>query len=354
MHVSQPVFELANDALADKLQNRKIVVVVDSTVDALYGEMLRAYASQRLECVGIKTFAASEHMKTLESLQDVVTFAAEAGLPRKGIFVAVGGGVTLDIVGAAAAMYRRGTEFFRIPTTVVGAVDVSVGIKQGVNFGGKKNFLGAFHVPLGGINDPRFFASLPRRELSAGLAEIIKVGLLLDPSLFELLERHGEDLFTTAFQAPQSVALETMMRAELAMMRELQPNLWEHDLRRLVDFGHTFSSWLEPASAYALPHGHAVALDMLVSTALAVEARLCSYELLRRLVAMYRAVELPLEHPLVRTSSLLEALAPMRLHREGALNLVVPVELGLGTYLQDVEPEQLDRALRLVARVGVR
>jgi 3-dehydroquinate synthase len=343
-----PIFSPGNSELARALGGRDALFVIDEAVDVMYGAELRTYAERQVIRASFATVRGVEHEKTLENARRICRFAVAASLPRDGVFVGVGGGVTLDLVGMAAAMHRRGTAYIRIATTLVGMIDVCVGVKQGVNDGGNKNILGSYYAPQWGFNDARFLATLPKVEIAAGLAEILKVALVLDGHLFRLLEEHVEEFFADPFEQTPAV-VDIIVRAKARMMRELQRNLWEEDLRRFVDFGHTFSSKIESSSDYGVSHGIAVALDMGISTAVAVGRGLCDPAILERLRSLYRRVDLPLVHEACSLDVLLSSLAPMRLHRAGNLNLVVPTGVGSSTFLQDVSRHELARALRLIA-----
>ena len=235
----------------------------------------------------------------------------------------------------------------RVPTTLVGLVDVAVGIKQGVNAYGKKNLIGSFYPPVASINDYRFLATLERREIACGFAEIVKMALLRDPALLALLERHGAELLESRFAAPAHIARQVTRRAELLMMEELAPNLFEENLARLVDFGHSFSPAIEMASNYQIPHGYAVALDMLLSLALA------SPDLLPRMTALFKTLGLPCwDARMPEGAALLHALADIRRHRGGSLNLVVLRRPGEPYFLRAVSQRDLARALeRLDAHI---
>jgi 3-dehydroquinate synthase len=246
----------------------------------------------------------------------------------------------------AAALYRRGVRYARVPTTLVGMVDVCVGIKQGINLGSKKNILGAFYPPFGGINDLTFLKSVPQRQLACGIAEIVKMAIVRDPFLFELLEAHTGKLLASHFQTPHRAAEQIVIRAELAMMNELQPNLYESDLQRFVDFGHSFSPALESASHFEINHGEAVAIDMMICTALAVRRGICDESVMRRLGGLYARSGLALTHGLCEAEFLTESLTDIRVHRGGALNLVVPTGIGSATFVQDVTAPEVAVALR--------
>ena len=349
-HVGRPVFDLEEPELANLIGPRPAFFVVDDLVRRRYGAAIEAYASERLDCFGIRSIGGSEREKTLEAAALLCAAAAETQLPRNGVIVGVGGGVVLDVAGFAAAIYRRGIAYVRVPTTLIGLIDVSVGIKHAVNFGGKKNLLGAFYPPLGSINDKSFLVTLPARHIACGLAEILKMGLACDSELFESIERFGAALLESRFRAPSAIADEVLLRAERAMMDELEPNLFEAVLQRPVDFGHTFSPMLEVASRHELAHGEAVALDMLVSTALAAERGICDPLVLVRLLDCCLDLALPTGHALLTPSLLARAAAETRAHRGGRLNLVVPTSVGSIAFLEDVGADELGRAVVTLAR----
>ena len=348
VHPVRPVLDLENDALAGMVAGRPVLLVVDNTVQKLFGRRIKAYADQHLNCLGEVVVDGAEQRKAWDQVQKICSKAVRTGLPRNGVIVAFGGGVTLDLSGTAASLFRRGVPYLRIPTTLVGMVDTAVGIKQGFNFMSKKNVLGSFYPPLGVINDATFLASLPQAELSFGVAEIIKMAVVRDRDLIELLERNAALLLRNRFQSPPEKARRILLRAEQLMMQELQPNLFEACHARLADFGHTFSPGLERVSGYTMRHGYAVALDMLISTGVAVRRGFCKEGVFERMVRLYRAVGLPLQSSLITIEVLLGSARDACLHRSGTLNLVVPLDFGRATYLQDLEPEDLKYSLAMM------
>jgi 3-dehydroquinate synthetase len=347
LHPELTVFDPAERSLVELLGTRPLLIVSDVNVAPLYSHAWRRYAQQHLRLAGEIILQAGEACKTFQQVEEICAAALRVGIPRDGVVVGIGGGIVLDTAGFAAAMFRRGIDFVRIPTTLVGLVDVAVGIKQGVNAFGKKNVIGAFHPPLASVNDYRFLKTLALRDISCGLAEILKMALLRDPALFELLEGHGAELLSTRLAEPAQAAREVCRRAELLMLQELAPNLFEENLARLVDFGHTFSPAIETASNFEIPHGHAVALDMMLSTALANPA------LLPRLNALYAHLELPCWDARIPSApELLHALAEIRQHRGGALNLVVVPRPGEPRFVNSVSRTELTRALAVLKQYG--
>jgi 3-dehydroquinate synthase len=345
-HTRAPVFELSNNALSAAVENRPVLVVVDDRLWPSYGSQIDGYARANLNCVEIVRLAGNETTKSLEQVVALCSHALERDLPRHGAFIAVGGGTILDYVGFAASIYRRGVDYIRVPTTLIGMIDVGVGIKQAINFRRKKNLLGSFYAPRRTINDVRFLWTLPRRELAGGVAEALKIGLVHDGPLFELLEDHAGELVASAFRSPEHAATSVLLRAERAMMEQLAPNLYESELRRLVDFGHSFSPIIETTTDYAVSHGEAVALDMLLSATIAARRQLCDVTLVTRLIRLYQKIGLPTMHQCLSPLLIERALIDARLHRSGALNLVVPTGIGTADFLQDVGYDEVASALQ--------
>jgi 3-dehydroquinate synthase len=350
--LTRHVFDVDETALARLVGRRPVLIGIDERVDALYGVALRGYARRHLNALRIVVLKGGESNKNLDQVERICEVAIAAGLPRNGIMLAIGGGVVLDTVGTAAALYRRGVAFVRVPTTLLGMIDVAVGIKQAVNFGKRKNLLGTFYSPLGVLNDSTFLRTSSRRDLACGIAESIKIGLVADRKLFLLIERHLQRLLETSFQGPPAIAREVLERSQAAMMAELAPNLYEDNLERAVDFGHSFSPTLELQSNYKLHHGEAVAIDMLLSTAIAVHRGLCPAALFDRLIALYQIAGLPVTNELCTVNLLMEALVDAKGHRGGCLNFPIPDGIGTCTFLQHVDANDCRVALGAITRAA--
>jgi 3-dehydroquinate synthase len=351
LHPIGGVFNPAVDCLAELVSRRPVLFAVDEHVMQLYGHAIRGYAATRLGTPAFATVSPVESSKSWGQVLRVCEQASQAGLPRHGVIVGVGGGVTLDLAGMAAALYHRGVGYIRVPTTLLGMADVAVGIKHAVNFNGRKSLLGAFYPPLAAINDFSFLETLPEREIANGLSEIIKLGLVRDRALFEWVEQDAAELVASRCRRPPGAARRIALRAEYVMMADLQPNLYEADVRRLPDFGHTFSPAIEEATDFAVSHGEAVALDMLLATIVAVDRAICSSDVLRRLSELCRALSL-LVLPDACTPELLAcALQAVRLRRNGHVHMVVPRRLGEGCFIEDVSAAEVRRALLTAAGI---
>jgi 3-dehydroquinate synthase len=331
-----------NDALAEAARltpGTGRLVVVDENVLALHGERIRAYFHDRRVPARLLGLPGGEETKTLSWIERIVRAADSVGTARRDPIVAIGGGVVTDVAGLAASLYRRGTPYVRVPTTLIGQVDAAVGAKTAVNLHGAKNRLGSYHAADHTLLDRGFLATLADRHIGNGLAEIVKMAVIRDAVLFELLESDVEALMRHRFGDPAGQRV--MHRAITGMLAELEPNLWEHDLRRAVDFGHTIGPAVEMAASPSLLHGEAVSIDMAVSCALAVERGLQTRTDALRVLNLLRRCGLPVQHPLCAAPFLWDALVEATRHRGGRQNAPVPMGIGECVFVDDLTEQDL-------------
>ncbi|MET7286400.1 sedoheptulose 7-phosphate cyclase [Streptomyces sp. NPDC005573] len=361
VELTSDVLAPGNPLLAEYCEGRRVVAFVGPTVERLHGRRLRAYLAARLPSGSwsVVVLEGGEDSKTMESAEKICAQAKLAGLDRHGVMLAVGGGVTCDLVGFAAAMYSRGVRYIKVNTTLVGQVDVGVGVKTGVNALGTKNMLGAYHPAHASLNDPGFLTTLPLRHIRCGLGEIAKMAIIKDPALFRVLEDCPK-VFQTSYATPSWLAEaglgqrgveDYVLRSSMAlMMEELCPNLREHDLARLVDFGHTFGPVIETASRYRIAHGESVAIDMALSSQLARVLGLIDDADCERVMRLLVALGLPVHDAATCTPELMHRALKAAWERRGRrLYLVVPDGIGSAVFvndLDDVPAAALEEALR--------
>ncbi|MEV0039361.1 sedoheptulose 7-phosphate cyclase [Streptomyces sp. NPDC050804] len=348
------LLDLDNPALAHACgggQGRPLrsLLVIDSVVEALYREKFEAYFEHwRIEAIW-QTVQGDEEAKYLEQAVRVTEAMTRMGILRRAEkVIAVGGGVALDIVGFAASMYRRGVPYVRIPTTLVGQIDAGIGVKTGINYGHHKNRLGSYFAPELALIDPEFLRTIHPRHVANGMAEIIKMALVKDSALFELLEVAVGTVTPETLAGCGSTLSDVLSRAISGMLDELEPNLWEQVLERSVDYGHTFSPSLELRADPPLLHGEAVAVDMAICLALAhLRGHLAKSDIDRALRLLV-GFQLPISHPIFTQGLLEEALADAVKHRDGYQR--VPLTRGIGSvvFVNDLTPEELGRALEFV------
>ncbi|XP_040890514.1 2-epi-5-epi-valiolone synthase [Toxotes jaculatrix] len=333
----------------------KRFVVVDQEVYKLYGPKITEYFEANNVLYKILALPTTEENKSMEMalkiLEELNNFSIDR---RREPVIAIGGGVCLDIVGLAASLYRRRTPYIRVPTTLLSYIDASVGAKTGVNFANCKNKLGAYIPPTAAFLDLSFIQTLPRRHISNGLAEMLKMALMKHRGLFELLENHGPMLLDTKFQADNSVyghsclqvASQATRIAIMTMLEELAPNLWEDDLNRLVDFGHLISPALEMKVLPSLLHGEAVNIDMSYMVYVSQESGLLTEEEKQRIISCMVGLELPVWHEAVTMDLIQKSLQDRLKHSGGLERMPLPVGLGQAEIFNNTSYEILHRAYK--------
>jgi 2-epi-5-epi-valiolone synthase len=344
--------------LARILTHRKSLIVSTPTVERLFGARLqKALEAWELDAE-VFVLACNEATKSVEQVFGICQAAMDRRLGRTDVLVSFGGGICSDIVTLAASLIRRGIGHVRIPTTLIGQVDAGIGIKGGINFGDKKNYLGCFYSPEQVLIDPAYLRSVSRSDLSSGFAEIIKLAIVCDRNLFDEVADSGNRLLASGFVTPWESSRRIVWRACQLMLDELAANVYEdQSYQRLVDFGHTFSPHLEALSKYRIPHGHAVAIDMVTSAAISCVMGLLAAQEFEAIVKLLVDLELPTGSPLLDVDACMEAIREAARHRGGTPNLVIPVHIGSATFVEHIAdlPQSLIRAaLAYVSRVGNR
>lgn len=332
------VFEPANAALLETGVGLRRLLIVDATVDRLYGDRIRGYFDHHGVEAEVVPLEVDERRKTMDTVSALADAIDRYGVDRHEPIFAVGGGVLLDVVGLTAGLYRRGTPHVRVPTTLVGLVDAGIGVKCGVNHDRHKNRLGAYHPPKAVLLDRRLLATLDRRHVANGLAEIVKMAVVRDRRLFELLEAQGVRLLDRRFQDDGE---EVLARAVGGMLDELAGNLWETELERLVDFGHAVSPTIEMLALPELLHGEAVAVDMALFATVSARRGLMAVDDRDRVLDLSRALDLPVTHDLLEPTVLRDALVEVTRHRGGRQRLPLPTGIGGACFVHDVTESEL-------------
>ncbi|MDE3119092.1 MAG: 3-dehydroquinate synthase [Nitrospirota bacterium] len=302
-----------------------VAVVTNPVVGRLYGKtLLRSLRAAGYNATVIEV-PDGERAKTLRWAAAILDELAKNRFERSSLVVALGGGVVGDLAGFAAALYVRGIPFVQVPTTLVAQVDSSVGGKTGVNHALGKNLIGAFHQPRLVLIDPATLATLPKREWVAGLAEVIKYGMIEDAELFGYLERHMPSLLAMEpSQVAHVVARSCQIKASVVMEDER-----ESDRRRILNYGHTVGHALESLGGYRkLIHGEAVAIGMVQEAGLARHLGLCLPDVVSRQRSLVRAAGLPDALPVTRFAELWNAMQHDKKMAKGRLHCVLPVQVG--------------------------
>ena len=352
------VFDVTNTALADSYRSYgRTLMVIDETVLRVHGDRIRAYFDHHGITLTVLPVQIRETAKSLETFEWIVDRFDEFGLVRTEPVLVVGGGLTTDVAGFACASYRRSTPYIRIPTTLIGLIDASVSIKVAVNHGKHKNRLGAYHASEKVLLDFSFLATLPEDQVRNGMAELIKIAVVGNAEIFELLEAHGPDLLRTRFGyvdgSPElRAAAERITHQAIATMLELEaPNLHEIDLDRVIAFGHTWSPTLELTPPVPFFHGHAINVDMALSTTLAERRGHLSVADRDRVLNVMSSLGLALDSEYLTPELLEQATASILKTRDGILRAAVPDPIGRCRFLNDVSPGELTDALELHKKI---
>ena len=256
----------------------------------LFGERLMRSLAAAGFAVRSVEFADREEAKGLDTLGWLYRQMAAHRLERRSPVFALGGVVTGEIAGFAAATYLRGVPLIPIPTSLIAQVDTGIGGKVAVNLPEGKNLVGAFYQPRRVISDVETLAALPVRDLRAGLAEVVKIAAIRDRELFEYLERNVEEVLSQDLRA----LVRFVRRACEIKASIVEADEWETDVRSILNFGHTVGHAVEAATGYQGPnHGEAVAMGMVVAATIAVRRKICSVDALERLKKLLQAFGLP-------------------------------------------------------------
>jgi 3-dehydroquinate synthetase len=316
------------------------LVIVDSEVNHIYGQQIDQYFSRNVENFSVFELNGGEARKNNESFDRV--FAAINQYPinrRNEPVVIIGGGVVTDVAGFASSCFRRGVPHVKVPTTLMGYVDASVGIKTGINYGRYKNRMGSFFPPLAVVLDKSFMASQSARDLANGIGEIIKIAVIKNRVLFEYLEIHVAKLLSHRFQLPQA---DYVLRQSIVdMLEELEPNLFEDQLERLVDFGHTFSLAFEMESDGMIQHGEAVAMDVLLSCQLSCQRQMMTPAACARVFALVRASDIVMRPELMDPTLMWHSLCERVLHRNGLQRVPLPKSIGRAVFVNDLSNDEI-------------
>ncbi len=344
---SPNLFEPRNPALLSvgKLDHSRRFVVVDSHVEKYYSMAIKNYFAQNHVETRIIPFISGEENKNIDHYLSILRELDAFPICRRDEpLIAIGGGVLTDVVGFVASSYRRGVPHIKVPTTLMGFVDAAIGVKAGINFNGYKNRLGGFVPPVKVLLDRTFLRTLPRRHLLNGVCEIIKLSIIKDAELFRLLECYGAECVEVKFQDDAGATM--LDRAIGGMLEELQDNLFEEELARKVDFGHTFSYGLETRFESGLFHGEAVLLDVILSCLIAWRRRLLSDEEVNRIFHLLASLGLVLDTSSLEPHMLWQSLQERVYHRNGQQRVPLPEGIGGCIFVNDVSLNEIEVAAR--------
>ncbi len=330
----------------------KVLLVTNPVVDLHYGTPCRASLAAAGFAVASLVIEAGEDQKTPATVALIHDAAFAAKLERGSLIVALGGGVVGDMAGFAAATWLRGIAVVQVPTTLLAMVDASIGGKTGVNHPGGKNLIGAFHQPRLVLIDPSLLATLPVQEFRAGMAEVIKYGVIGDSELFAALEAaalkdpSGDGGLASREALGEALLQSLLERSAAAKARVVAADEREGGLRAILNYGHTLGHCVETLSGYGTYlHGEAVGLGMLAAGALSRHLGLWSAQDESRQRALIASAGLPLNWPPLDPEAVLACLQGDKKVRQGKVRFVLPVAIGQVVIRDDIDPELIRQVL---------
>lgn len=333
---------LDSSALLDEtIQARNLLVVTNTTVAPLYLERLKqGLAGRRVEAVVLPD---GEEYKTLDSLSQIIDALVATRMNRDAAIVALGGGVVGDMAGFAAAVYQRGIDYVQVPTTLLAQVDSSVGGKTAVNHPKAKNMIGAFHQPRCVLADTSTLATLADSEYRAGLAEVVKYGLIYDAEFFAWLEAHAAALAARDEAAViHAVRRSCEIKAEVVGQDER-----EQGLRAILNLGHTFGHAIETGAGYGVwLHGEAVAAGMIMAADLSSRLGWLSVQDCARAMRLLERFQLPIVAPRIGAERARELMGMDKKVLDGRVRLILLRRLGQAEVVSDYSKNEFEATLR--------
>lgn len=342
----------AGQAVGEWTGARQAIVISDSTVAPLHAQGVLDSLTEANIATRLLTFPAGEPNKTLATVSTLLAglLAHDPPIDRKTVVVALGGGVTGDLAGFVAAVALRGIRFVQAPTTLLAAVDSSVGGKTGVDHEAGKNLIGAFHQPRGVLADVESLRTLPLRELRNGLAECVKHAVIRDARLLEFLEANAQTLLAgddgaLAFDA--DVLTELIARNVAIKAKVVSEDEREAGVRAHLNCGHTVGHAIETFVGYeTIRHGEAIALGMIAENALAVQRGLFDPAQADRVRGVLETLGLPTTQPGLDADEIWRRMQYDKKAQDGRVRVVLPRSLGEVAMYDDIEPAEVKTALK--------
>ena len=320
--------------LRQRTSSNHAVLITDTNVDTLYADKLGDQLTADSWEVLVMVVDAGEKSKSSEVTDELWETMLEEGADRQSCVVAVGGGVVGDLAGFVAATFARGLEYFQVPTTLLAQVDSSVGGKVGVNLSSAKNMVGAFWQPQGVLVDVSVLATLPDQEYRAGLAEVVKYGVILDAEFFTYLEQQTEAI-NQKDAATLTKVVERCCRLKADVVEQDEREVT--GLRSVLNYGHTFAHAFEAASQYdKLLHGEAVSIGMMCAARLAARMGRVDDVFVERQQNLLRALHLPLSGPEFDEDQIVQLMHKDKKVDDGKLRFVLPDRMGHVELVGDV------------------
>ncbi len=305
-------------------QPRGILVIIDKKVSELHKEKISDLVTGINEKISIYRIAASEKNKTLKECEKIFQFLNMNNFGRDALIVAIGGGITGDVAGFVASTYMRGIPLIHVPTTLISAIDSSIGGKTGVNFSNIKNNIGTFYPPTMVFTDTSFLETLDAKEIRSGMGEVIKYGIIGGNDFLSLIEKE----FFALLDLEPRIIDETVGRCIRIKKSIVEADEHEKSLRKVLNLGHTFGHALESATQYRLSHGESVAAGILCSSIIAKNRKILPRDKFERLTKLPLLLLSKTKSGFPDGKEILSFMESDKKKRAGKNMLVIPAEAG--------------------------
>ncbi len=340
--IGSGIIRRIGDELESLSLGSKIAIVTNGVVRPLYGNAVaHALKGKGFDVTTIEIPDGEQH-KSLATAERLYDELVDFRMDRTSSIVALGGGVIGDLAGFVAATYMRGINFVNLPTTLLAQVDSAVGGKTGVDHPKGKNLIGAFHQPRFVLCDLDCLKTLPQKEVVAGMAEVIKYGVIADAGFFSFIESHTKQIV----ELDDSTMMEVVRSSCAAKAAVVEEDEREAGIRAILNYGHTLGHALESLTGYSrYIHGEAVAIGMVAAARIALEMKLCEPEVVDRLTGLLMGLGLTTAMPELNPDDVIAALSHDKKVQDGRVRFVLPERIGKVTIRDDVDPLIVRRVL---------
>lgn len=338
-------FDLLEDEIKAVCKPSQICIITDTNLEALYLKEVQSICS-KIANTFVHVYEAGEASKNLTTITQIYDTLVAHNMDRSGLIVALGGGVVGDMAGFAASSYMRGIKFIQVPTTTVAQNDSSMGGKTGVDYLAHKNMVGAFYNPLLVYSNLSTLKSLPEREFTGGLAEVIKHGLIRDAKLFTLLEEE-----VNAILNQEEALIEEMTYASsLVKCSVIEEDLKELNLRKILNYGHTIGHSIETLSDFTLSHGQCVAYGSCMAAYISFKRGYLDEAAVTRIIKVFRSYKLLSPIPYFDKEAVWEQMSYDKKMAYGKISFILLKAIGEAIIVTDVTKDEVINAILFIEK----
>lgn len=339
--IGSDILQSLPDLLEKHKLNKNVFILIDENVEKIYGREIRKLVSSWANRSAILKLKATERSKSLATLNKIYSALANDEFGRDTLLLSVGGGITGDVAGYCSATYMRGVQLVHIPTTLLAAVDSSIGGKTGVNFYNRKNLIGSFYQPQFVIIDTKFLQTLPAAELKSGAGEIIKYAFLSNKDFYNyLLQNFNKLLLLNRIVLSKVISESVLIKAGVVSQDEK-----ETGLRKILNFGHTFAHAFESHSGYKIKHGEAVVGGIIAALFLSHRLKFFSDEKLESYLKFLSVYKLPSAIKKLNNNIILEIMRLDKKKRGDRIKFILLKDIGNIVIDADIEKKEIFYAL---------